>query len=77
MTDLVAGPSLRAQSLSAEERARLAQALLASVQADGTDPQTEAAWSLEIERRLGEIESGRAPLIPAEEVFAEVRSLLR
>jgi len=37
----------------------------------------DAAWAEEIMRRLDEIESGTAKVIPAEEVFAEVRRLLK
>lgn len=64
----------RARLLPAEERVRLAEELLATVQE--VDGDVEAAWDEEIRRRLTEIENGTAELIPAEEVFAEVRRLL-
>ena len=41
------------------------------------DPQVEAAWDEEIKRRIEEIDSGKATLIPAEDVFAEVRRLIK
>jgi putative addiction module component (TIGR02574 family) len=41
------------------------------------DEEIEAAWAEEIKRRLEEVESGTAKLIPAEEVFAEIRRLLK
>jgi putative addiction module component (TIGR02574 family) len=41
------------------------------------DPEIEAAWDEEIRRRIAEIDSGKAKLVPAEEVFAEVRRLIR
>jgi len=53
---------------------RLAEELLATVQE--VDAETEAAWSEEIKRRIAEIDSGTARLVPADEVFAEVRRLL-
>ena len=43
----------------------------------GSDEDMDAAWAEEIMRRLDEIESGTAKVIPAEEVFAEVRRLLK
>lgn len=74
MPDLVEELSRRARSLSPEERVRLAEELLATVQE--VDAETEAAWSEEIKRRIAEIDSGTARLVPADEVFAEVRRLL-
>jgi putative addiction module component (TIGR02574 family) len=65
----------KARTLPAEERARLAEELLASL-GDAPDAGVEAAWDVEIRRRLDEVESGRVQLVPAEEVFAEVRRLL-
>jgi putative addiction module component (TIGR02574 family) len=39
------------------------------------DPtEVERAWDEEIRRRLAELDAGTAELIPAEEVFAELRS---
>ena len=67
--------SRKARSLSREERVRLAEELLATVQE--VDPEVEAAWDEEIKRRIEEIDSGTAKLIPADEVFAEVRRLVK
>ena len=75
MSDLVEELSRKALSLAPEERVRLAEALLATVQE--VDDEVEAAWDAEIERRVGDIAQGRAKLIPAEEVFAEVRRLIK
>ena len=75
MSDLVDEISRKARSLPPEERVRLAEELLSSVQ--GADEEVDAAWAEEIKRRLDEIESGTAKLIPAEEVLAEVRRLLK
>jgi putative addiction module component (TIGR02574 family) len=67
--------SRKARALPPEERIRLAEELLSSVQ--DSDEEIEAAWAEEIERRLEEVENGTAKLIPAEEVFAEIRRLLK
>ena len=58
-----------------EQRVRLAEELLATVQE--VDSAAEAAWDEGIKRRIEEIDSGKAKLIPAEEVFAEVRRLIK
>jgi putative addiction module component (TIGR02574 family) len=76
MTSIVDEITLKARSLPAEDRARLAEDLLSSLQEDG-DPAIEAAWDTEIRRRLDEVEAGTAKLIPAAEVFAEVRRMLK
>ena len=75
MTTLVDELSQKALELPAEERVRLAERLLATVHE--VDPEVEAAWDVEIQRRLTEIDRGTAKLIPAEEVFAEVRRILK
>ena len=68
--------AMKALALSVEERVQLAQELLESVEREA-DPDVEAAWEAEIARRIAEFERGDAKLIPAEEVFAEARRLLR
>jgi putative addiction module component (TIGR02574 family) len=75
MSDLVEELARKARALSPEDRVRLAEELLATVQE--VDPEIEAAWDEEIRRRIAEIDGGTAKLIPAEEVFAEVRRLIR
>jgi putative addiction module component (TIGR02574 family) len=53
--------------LTPEVRAELAAELLASL--DGpADPDAEAAWSAEIERRVNAIEAGTVALEPWEDV---------
>ena len=37
----------------------------------------EASWAAEVERRVGEIESGRAKLIPAAESIARARAAIK
>ncbi len=75
MSSLVEELSRKARALPAEDRVRLAEELLATVQE--VDAGVEAAWEEEIRRRIAEIDSGTAKLIPADEVFAEVRRLLK
>jgi len=76
----VSGPmeelARRARALSREDRLRLAEELLASLHKQ-PDPEIEAAWGEEIRRRIEEIESGKAKLVPAQEVFDEIRKMLR
>ena len=76
MSTLVEELSARAKTLSAEDRARLVEELLDSLQGD-SDTEVENAWDREIERRVAEIESGAVKLISAEEVHAEARRLIR
>jgi len=66
----------RARALSREDRLRLAEELLASLH-EQPDPEIEAAWDEEIRRRIEEIESGKAKLVPAQEVFDEIRKMLK
>ena len=76
MSALVEELSARAKTLSAEDRARLVEELLDSLQGE-PDSGAEIAWDREIERRVAEIESGAVKLISAEEVHAEARRLIR
>jgi putative addiction module component (TIGR02574 family) len=45
-------------------RAELAHRLLDSLKSFFADPETEAAWSEEIKRRIEDLESGREKAIP-------------
>jgi putative addiction module component (TIGR02574 family) len=76
MPTLVEELSARAKTLPSRDRARLAEELLDSLQGE-SDTEAGAAWDLEIERRVTEIESGTVKLIPAEDVHAEARRLIR
>ncbi len=66
----------KAQELSPEDRARLAENLLASLQ-DEPQSEVEAAWDGEIERRVEQVRAGTAQLIPAEDVHADARQIYR
>lgn len=64
----------QALKLSPEERAQLADRLIASL---FEDSKTEDAWAVEVERRIEEIESGRAKPIPAADSIARARAAIK
>ncbi len=74
MSTLLDELSKKAQTLTVEERAQLAQELLESVERE-SDPEVRAAWETEIADRIAKYERGEAKLIPAEDVFAAARRL--
>ena len=76
MSSLVEELSARAKTLPAEDRARLVEELLDSLEGE-PDVEAEAAWEREIERRVAEIESGTVTLVASEDVHAEARRLIR
>ncbi|MGQ0528387.1 MAG: addiction module protein [Panacagrimonas sp.] len=61
----------QAVEMSEGDRAALAGLLLESIEGPA-DPDVEAAWAREIERRVKELDEGRAKLIPWEQVKAEL-----
>lgn len=63
-----------ALQLSASDRARLIERLIASLD---IDPQVEEAWAAEVERRNGEIESGAVSLIAGPEALVELKAEFR
>ena len=63
-----------ALKLSDEERAHLADRLLASL---SEDAEIEEAWAIEVERRVAEIENGRVQLVPVSEAIARARAALK
>jgi putative addiction module component (TIGR02574 family) len=66
----------QARALTAEERARLAEVLLESLQ-DAPIAEIEAAWDAEIEQRIAAYDRGELQTFSAEDVFAEARRLAR
>lgn len=64
---------IEARNLPRDERARLAEALL-----DSLDEETEIerAWREEIRRRVQQVRDGDVEMIPAEEVFAELDRII-
>ncbi|WP_229218965.1 addiction module protein [Rugamonas brunnea] len=65
-----------AVALPADERARLAEVLLQSLQA-APIAEVEAAWNQEIAERLAAFERDEANALAAESVFAEARLLAK
>ena len=76
MTTLLEELSIRARALEPEDRARLAEELLASLQ-DDSEAEVDAAWDLEIQRRLEEVTNGTASFVSSEQVHAEARKIYR
>jgi len=65
----------QAQGLSPKERARLAMALIESLD-HGQDEDVEELWLDEAERRLEDYRAGRVEAIPANEVFEKIEKKL-
>jgi putative addiction module component (TIGR02574 family) len=62
-------------ALSESERAKLASALVASLDGPGED-EVARAWDIELCRRINEIEAGTAHLLDVDEVLANARARL-
>jgi putative addiction module component (TIGR02574 family) len=60
--------------LPAEQRMRLALALMESVETDIPVTANEA-WSAEISRRIEDYDSGRVKGVPAADVFRKLRAI--
>lgn len=65
----------QAQALAAEDRARLAETLLESLQVPLSE--IETAWAQEIEERVAAFDRGETQAYAAEDVFAEAQRLTR
>ncbi len=76
MADPASKLEAEALKLPPEQRARLAERLISSLD-EAADPDSEDLWIQEAERRLEELESGRVEPIPAERVVEKARSSLR
>lgn len=62
-----------ALSLPESQRAELAASLIRSLDADSDpDPEADAAWAAEIERRIKSIDDGTARLIPWDDVMSDM-----
>mgnify|MGYP000854859142 FL=1 len=62
--------------LPLNERAALAKSLIDRLD-DLSESEIEALWTEEAERRLDELEQGRATEIPAEEVLRRARAAIK
>ncbi|HEY6896496.1 MAG TPA: addiction module protein [Rhodocyclaceae bacterium] len=63
-----------ALSLSVADRSRLVEKLIVSLDAE---PDVEAAWAAEVERRHAEIENGAVSLLPGAETLARLKAEFR
>ncbi len=70
--DTILGSAL---ALPPDERAWLASELIASLD-EGEDADVEAAWAVEIERRIAEVESGEAKTVSWEDARTRIKSKL-
>lgn len=76
MADLVLELSQQAQTLGAQDRARLAELLLDSIH-QHPDHSIDNAWDAELLRRIDEVDRGVAVLVSAEDAFAQVRRAIQ
>lgn len=69
----------QALELPSQDRARLAQRLLASLddELDEDPAEVERAWEAEIEYRLAEYRAGRMESVPAAEALARIRASIQ
>ena len=74
MSSTIEALEAEALRLTATERARLIERLIASLD---IDPEVEDAWAAEVERRNAEIESGAVSLIPGPEAVAKLKAEFR
>lgn len=65
-----------ALKLPTPDRARLAAELIASVDG-GAEPEAEAAWAAEIDRRVRKVQSAGPEGNSSQEVHARIATLLR
>jgi putative addiction module component (TIGR02574 family) len=71
MSEAVAQIVAQLGTLSQQERAELAHAVLLTLEPE--DPGAEEAWNRELARRVADIRSGHAVGVPAEQVIADWR----
>jgi putative addiction module component (TIGR02574 family) len=74
MPDLVEEIAAQGRSLSPEDRVRLLDLLLESLD-DPAKPSIDKAWAAEIERRVLAHEQGEGELFDVEDVMAEAEKL--
>jgi putative addiction module component (TIGR02574 family) len=67
----------KALALSAQERGLLIDRLIEILDDEPADEGVEEAWAKEVERRMGDIRSGRVEIIPGEQVRERLNARLR
>lgn len=75
MSQLVDKLAAEARQLSADERVELVESILA--QLPDADPDWDAAWTAEAERRMAAVARGDDTLIPADKVMENLRNKYR
>ena len=75
MSQLVDKLAAEARQLSADERVELVETILA--QLPHADPDWDAAWTAEAERRMAAVARGEDALIPADKVMENLRNKYR
>jgi putative addiction module component (TIGR02574 family) len=76
MPDTAAELAFRGKQLPREERERLVDELLESLN-EPASAELDAAWSEEIKRRLAAYDRGEVQALSADEVFAKARAIAR
>ena len=76
MSDVLKELEQQAKALTPEERAKLAEILLESLQ-EAPIADIEAAWDREVQKRAAAYDRGELQTISAEDVFAEARRLAK
>lgn len=76
MNDSVSEVFEAALALSEEDRGRLAEQLVQSLEPE-VDPDVEGAWSAEIERRLARADAGQAKTVTMNEAIARLQQAAR
>ena len=74
MSDLVAELAERSRSLAIEHRSRLVELLLETLHEPPLS-EIQAAWDIEIEKRVAAYNRGEVETFAAEDVFAEARRI--
>ena len=74
MSDIVAELAERSRSLAIEDRSRLVELLLETLHEPPLS-EIEAAWDIEIEKRVAAYDRGEVQTFAAEDVFAEARRI--
>ena len=77
MTPQVSEVLEKALTLSTQDRGLLIDRLIESLDEGPADEGVEEAWSAEIKRRVDDIRSGKAKMIPYGEVRRRLRTRLR
>ena len=74
MSDIVAELAERSRSLAIEDRSRLVELLLETLHEPPLS-EIQAAWDIEIEKRVAAYNRGEVETFAAEDVFAEARRI--